>query len=121
MEGAYPALQMRTNGVVFEGGHLWGPWVPAEANMREIEGRTFYAIRKSDSQFAKSMGLGLQGNLHGHWDSPPVLTYARDLRNKTMEAAIIQAEVADDDGATDAIAEPKFKLCLLYTSPSPRD
>ena len=48
MEGAYPALQMRTNGVIFEGGHLWGPWVPAEANMRENERRTFYAIRKSD-------------------------------------------------------------------------
>ena len=92
-----------------KGGHLWGPWVPAEANMREMEGRTFYAIRKSDSQFAKAMGLDVQGNLHGHWDSPPVLTYVKDLRNKTMEAAIIQAEVADDDGATDAIAEPKFK------------
>ena len=109
MEGAYPALQMRTNGVVFEGGHLWGPWVPAEANMREIEGRTFYAIRKSDSQFAKAMGLDVQGFTKGRWESPPVLTYVKDLRNKTMEAAIIQAEVADDDGATDAIAEPKFK------------
>ena len=41
MERAYPALHMRTNGVIFEGGHLWGPWVPAEANMREIEGHTF--------------------------------------------------------------------------------
>ena len=50
MEGAYPALQMRTNGVIFEGGHLWGPWVLAEANIREIEGRTFYAIKKSDRQ-----------------------------------------------------------------------
>ena len=109
MEGAYPALQMRTNGVVFEGGHLWGPWVPAEANMREIEGRTFYAIRKSDSQFAKAMGLDVQGFTKGRWESPPVLTYVKDLRNKTMEAAIIQAEVAEDDGATDAIAEPKFK------------
>ena len=107
MEGAYPALQMRTNGVVFEGGHLWGPWVPAEANMREIEGRTFYAIRKSDSQFAKAMGLDVQGFTKGRWESPPVLTYVKDLRNKTMEAAIIQAEVAEDDGATDAIAEPK--------------
>lgn len=47
---SYPAMQMRTNGIIFEGGHLWGPWVPAEANMREIEGRTFYAIKKSDRQ-----------------------------------------------------------------------
>ena len=37
-------------GFIFEGGDLWGPWVPAEANMREIEGRTFYAIKKSDRQ-----------------------------------------------------------------------
>ena len=44
MEGAYPALQMRTNGVVFERGHPWAPWVPAEANMREIEGLTVYAF-----------------------------------------------------------------------------
>ena len=109
MEGAYPALQVRTNVVIFERGHLWEPWVPAEANMREIEGRTFYAIRKSDSQFAKAMGLDVQGFTKGRWESPPVLTYVKDLRNKTMEAAIIQAEVADDDGATDAIAEPKFK------------
>jgi len=47
---SYPAMQMRTNGIIFEGGHLWGPWVLAEANIREIEGRTFYAIKKSDRQ-----------------------------------------------------------------------
>jgi len=101
MEGAYPALQMRTNGVVFEGGHLWGPWVPAEANMREIEGLTFYAIRKSDRQFAKAMGLDVQiGN--NYWDSTPVLAYILSLRNKAMDDAILKTEAGDDDSAADA-------------------
>ena len=52
MEGAYPALQMRTNGVIFERRRIWEPWVPAEAGMREVEGLTCYAIRKSDLPFA---------------------------------------------------------------------
>jgi len=97
---------MRTKGVVFEDGHLWGPWVPAEANMREIEGRTFYAIRRSDRPFAKAMGLDVQNGTR-HWDSAPVLAYVTSLRNKAMEDAFLKADVADDDGATDAIAEPK--------------
>ena len=66
---------MRTNGVVFEGGHLWGPWVPAEANMREVDGLTFYAIRRSDRQFAKAMGLDVQ--VRTPWDSAPVLGYIK--------------------------------------------
>ena len=105
MERAYPALHMRTNGVIFEGGHLWGPWVPAEANMREIEGRTFYAIRKSDRPFAKAMGLDVQGG--SPWDSAPVLAYITSLRNKAMDDAIVKADAEDDANAADAIEEPK--------------
>ena len=101
MEGAYPALQMRTNGVTFEKGHLWEPWVPAEANMREIEGLTFYAIRKTDRPFAKAMGLDVQGGTP--WDSAPVLAYITSLRNKAMDDAIVKAEAEDDASAADAI------------------
>ena len=106
MEGAYPALQMRTNGVVFEGGHLWGPWVPAEASMRDIEGLTFYAIRKSDRQFAKAMGLDVRSG-NNCWDSTPVLAYILSLRNKAMDDAILKTEAGDDDSAADATKEPK--------------
>ena len=105
MEGAYPALQMRTNGVVFEGGHLWGPWVPAEANIREIEGRTFYAMKKPDRHFAKAMGLDVQGG--SPWDSAPVLAYITSLRNKAMDDAIVKADAEDDANAADAIEDPK--------------
>ena len=79
MEGARPALQMRTNGVVFEGGDLWGPWVPAEANMREIEGSIFYAVRKTYRHFAivwlgreqrMALGLGACSRVHHELKEP---------------------------------------------------
>ena len=88
------------------GGHLWGPWVLAEANMRDIEGLTFYAIRKSDRQFAKAMGLDVQSG-NNYWDSTPVLAYITSLRNKAMDDAILKTEAGDDDSAADATKEPK--------------
>ena len=92
-------MQVRTNVVIFERGHLWEPWVPAEANMREIEGRTFYAIRKSDRQFAKAVGLDVRSG--SPWGSAPVLAYITGLRNKAMHDA------EDDANAADAIEDPK--------------
>ena len=94
-----PAMQMRTNGIIFEGGHLWGPWVLAEANIREIEGRTFYAIKKSDHQY----------------DSAPVLAYITSLRNKAMDDGIAKADAEDDPNAADADAKrekrPRYARC----------
>ena len=79
--------------------------MPAEANMREIEGRTFYAIRKSDRQFAKAVGLDVRNG--SPWDSAPVLAYITGLRNKAMDDAIVKADAEDDANAADAIEQPK--------------
>ena len=106
------ALRMRTNGVVFDGGHLWGPWVPSEANMREIDGLLFYAVRKTDRQFAKAMGLDVQSGTP--WESAHVLAYITSLRNKAMDDAILQAE-AEDDSAADAIEQHKHNKRPRYT------
>ena len=110
------ALRMRTNGVVFEGGHLWGPWVPAETNMREVDGLTFYAIRRSDRQFAKAMGLDVQ--VRTPWDSAPVLGYIKGLRNQAIDDAILKA--ADDDNAADAEHKndkrPRYERCSAVPS-----
>ena len=98
-------MQVRTNVVIFESGHLCEPWVPAEANMREIEGRTFYAIRRSDRQFAKAVGLDLKSA--SPWDSAPVLAYITGLRNQAIHDAICKAEAEDDANAAHAIKDPK--------------
>ena len=116
MEGAeYPPMRMRTNGVIFDGGHLLGPWVPAEANMRDIEGRIFYAIKKSDRQFAKAMGLNVQSG--SPWVSAPVLTYITGVRNKAIDDAIAKADADDDPTAEDEMVprnerrRPRYERC----------
>ena len=73
--------------------------MPSEANMREIEGLLFYAVRKTDRPFAKAMGLDMQGGTP--WDSAPVLAYITGLRNKAMHDA------EGDANAADAIQDPK--------------
>ena len=78
--------------------------MPSEANMREIDGLLFYAVRKTDRQFAKAMGLDVQSGTP--WESAPVLAYITSLRNKAMDDAILKAE-AEDDSAADAIEQPK--------------
>ena len=79
--------------------------MPAEANMREIEGLTFYAIRKSDRQFAIAMCWDVQGT--SPWDSTPGLAYITSLRNKAKDDASVKAEAENDANAADAIEEPK--------------
>ena len=95
------ALRMRTNGVVFEGGHLCSPWVPAEVNMREIDGRFFYAIRRRDSQFAKASGLQFPTT----WGSTPVFAYIKSLRGQAIDDAV--GDIEQEDNATDALDTPK--------------
>ena len=82
--------------------------MPAEANMREIEGLLFYAVRKTDRPFAKAMGLDVQGGTP--WDSAPILAYITSLRNKAMDDAILKAEAEDDASAADAIASSRADL-----------
>ena len=90
--------------------------MPAEANMREVDGLTFYAIRRSDRQFAKAMGLDVQSGTP--WDSAPVLAYVTSLRNKAIDDAILKA--ADDDNAADAEhtndKRPRYERCSAVPS-----
>ena len=97
------ALRMRTNGVIFEGGHLSSPWVPAEANMREIDGRWFYAIRTRDTPFHKAVGL----KCATPWRSTPVFTYIKTLRNRAIEDAA--GEIEKEDNGTDLLDDGKKK------------
>ena len=80
--------------------------------MREIDGLLFYAVRKTDRQFAKAMGLDVQSGTP--WESAPVLAYITSLRNKAMDDAILQAE-AEDDSAADAIEQHKHNKRPRYT------
>ena len=97
------ALRMRTNGVIFEGGHLSSPWVPAEANMREIDGRWFYAIRTRDTPFHKAVGL----KCATPWRSTPVFTYIKTLRGRAIEDAV--GEIEKEDNGTDLLDDGKKK------------
>ena len=91
-------LRMRT-ATVFEGGHLQATWVPWESNMREISGRTFYAVRNADRPFARAMGLDLN---RSPWQDVRVLTYFTALRNKAVDDAIARAEHGADPMAGEA-------------------
>ena len=90
--------------------------MPAETNMREVDGLTFYAIRRSDRQFAKAMGLDVQ--VRTPWDSAPVLGYIKGLRNQAIDDAILKA--ADDDNAADAEHKndkrPRYERCSAVPS-----
>ena len=80
--------------------------------MREIDGLLFYAVRKTDRQFAKAMGLDVRSGTP--WESAPVLAYLTSLRNKAMDDAILRAE-AEEDTAADAIEPPRNDKRPRYT------
>ena len=72
-------LQMQT-GIIFEHGHLARPWVPDLAAVREIDGKTFFAVKRGDRGFARAMLLDM--TQRNPWDGAPFLNYLTDLRNK---------------------------------------
>ena len=97
-KGAEPVagqpLTMR-HGIIFEGGHLSHPWVPAPNDIRYIDGDPFMAIRKKDRAFAKVVHLDVTGK--APWDGIKFLGYLKSLRNAAVlnDMARVHADGAD--------------------------
>ena len=91
-------ITMRT-GVIMEGGYLPHPWGVCSSMVTEVEGLTFFTIKKQDRGFASMLGLDL--TQRAPWKDNTMIPHLVQLRNEAVDWFMQDAHLDDADPLAD--------------------